>query len=141
MTYVPSTQLGDGTWKGGTHQLILHWCDQIHQLDELSGERCHFSKMIILQNAVHLIPDLHHQIQEIAAVQMEQGAKDVDFEAYFKLVKAAAISYDAQFSPKKLHAHPPASHQTVYTHDLTKSGHDVVVFPDNTYYDIDIGRT
>lgn len=86
--------------KGGTHQFILHWHDQIHHLDELSGTKCHFldfMKMIVLQHAVHLNLDFH-QIKETAALQKVQGVKDLDFNAYFKLVEAAEISYDAQFN-------------------------------------------
>lgn len=49
------------------HQFILNWCEQIHQLNELTGTQKHFSdytKMIMLQNAVHPIQDLK-QIKKV----------------------------------------------------------------------------
>lgn len=98
----------------GWHQFILNWCEQIHQLNELTGTQKHFSdytKMIMLQNAVHPIQDLK-QIKESAVLQKSQGRKDLNFTAYFWLVEAAVISYNALFDSKS-HVCSSTTHQTM----------------------------
>ena len=37
LSYITTTKLGDGTWKGTTHAFILHWQDQVRKYHDLSS--------------------------------------------------------------------------------------------------------
>jgi hypothetical protein len=55
LTYITSSRLGDGTWKGGTHSYILNWQDQLRKYQDLIPVNDHFSadlKRAMLENAV-----------------------------------------------------------------------------------------
>jgi hypothetical protein len=59
LQYVTSAKLGDGKWK--THTFILNWQDQIRKYHDLVATSDKFPdaiQRIMLENAVHQIPDL-----------------------------------------------------------------------------------
>jgi hypothetical protein len=43
MTYITSSRLGDGTWKGGTHVYLLHWQDQVRKYEDIIPASDHFA--------------------------------------------------------------------------------------------------
>ena len=58
--YVTNTTLDDN-YKGTTEQFVLHFNEQLRQLEEISDHSKHFSpkiKLQLLPNAVRLIDDL-----------------------------------------------------------------------------------
>ena len=60
LSYITSTNLGDGKWKGTTHACILHWQDQIQKHHDLNPQQTLTSDLqcTLLQNAVHPITEL-----------------------------------------------------------------------------------
>jgi hypothetical protein len=61
LTYITSSRLGDGTWKGDTHSYLLHWQDQVRKYESLIPVKAHFvneQKLTMLKNAVSGIPAL-----------------------------------------------------------------------------------
>jgi hypothetical protein len=59
LTYITSSQLGDGTWRGGTHSYILNWQDQLRKYQDLIPVKDHFStdlKRGMLENTVSQVP-------------------------------------------------------------------------------------
>jgi len=39
LSYITSTNLGDGKWKGTTHAFILHWQDQVRRYHDLTRNK------------------------------------------------------------------------------------------------------
>jgi succinylglutamate desuccinylase len=60
LSYITSTNLGDGKWQGSTHAFILHWQDQIQKYHDLNPQQTLASDLqcTLLQNAVYPIMEL-----------------------------------------------------------------------------------
>ena len=61
LTYLTTTRLGDGKWKGTTHAFILHWQDQVKKYHNIAPGSSKIPQDIIrtmLENAVHPFPAL-----------------------------------------------------------------------------------
>ena len=60
LTYITTSRLGDGNWKGTTHAFILHWQDQVHKYQTLAPKSQLPQDLLrtMLENAVHPIESL-----------------------------------------------------------------------------------
>jgi hypothetical protein len=43
LSYITSTSIGHGSWKGSTHGFIFHWQNQLHLYESLIDPKEHFS--------------------------------------------------------------------------------------------------
>ena len=57
LSYITTTNLADGKWKGSAHAFILHWQDQVRKYHDLAPQQSLNAdiKCTLLQNAVHPI--------------------------------------------------------------------------------------
>ena len=84
LKYITTVQLHDSLWKGTTHSFILHWCDKVRIYEGLVPKADHFTsnlKMIMLQNTVSGVPDLH-RVQTQSAHDVAHGKPKLTFESY-----------------------------------------------------------
>ncbi|HEY9709440.1 MAG TPA: hypothetical protein V6D48_14650 [Oculatellaceae cyanobacterium] len=60
LSYITTSNLGDGKWKGTTHAYILHWQDQVRKYHDLSPSQALSDNLqrILLENAVHPVSEL-----------------------------------------------------------------------------------
>ena len=133
LSYITSTNLGDGKWKGSTHAFILHWQDQIQKYHNLNPQQALSSDLqcTLLQNAVYPIAELW-QVKLQAAQFKTQTGKDLSYNKHCSLLVSAAQQYDSQNAGKTSNM----TKRRIYQHDLFPD-HD----HDNTYdtgnFDID----
>ena len=110
LSYITSAKMGDGSWKeGGTHAFILHWQDKLRMYEKQVSTGEQFSdalKHVMLQNAVHLLEELH-AIKTQADQHKTQSGMDLTYEQYVHLLITAASSYDTQFLPKERQGQSP----------------------------------
>ena len=98
LSYITTTMLGDGKWKGSTHAFILHWQDQVRNYHELSPSRLPKKlQCTLLQNAVHPIMELK-QVKLQADQFKIHTDKDMNYDKYCSLLLSAAQQYDAQIA-------------------------------------------
>jgi hypothetical protein len=103
LQYITTTCIGDGTYKGSTHGLILHCQDCLQKYESLVDTTDHLSdpsKTVMLQNAVHPLEELC-TVKPSAYHNCAITGKLITYEEYSKLLCSAAISYNAQFSKHK----------------------------------------
>lgn len=114
LSYISSSQLGDGKWSGTAHSYILHWQDQVRKYEELVSTKDHLSdslKRIMLENAVYKVPELRSV--KIAADQHKaQSGTELTYEQYSGLLCSAAQQHDAQFGVARKHS--KARYRQVY---------------------------
>jgi hypothetical protein len=95
LTYITTTHLGDGKWKGTTHAFILHWQDQIRKYHDLAPKQKLPLDLqrTMLENAVHPIASLR-----IVKTQAEQHkthtGTDLTYSQYCTLLLSAAQQHD-----------------------------------------------
>ena len=95
LTYITTTRLGDGKWKGTTHAFILHWQDQIRKYHDLAPKQKLPLDLqrTMLENAVHPVPALR-----IIKTQAEQHkahtGNELDYPQYSNLLLSAAQQHD-----------------------------------------------
>jgi hypothetical protein len=61
LTYIPSSKLGDGTWKGTAQGFILNWQDKVRQYESIIPAKDHMTTTIkrnLLENAVGQVQEL-----------------------------------------------------------------------------------
>ena len=60
LSYIITTNLADGKWRGTSHAFILHWQDQIHKYYDLAPQQVLSADLqrMLLQNAVHPVMEL-----------------------------------------------------------------------------------
>ena len=60
LTYITTTTLGDGKWKGTVHAFILHWQDQVRKYHDLAPKQKLLTDLqrTMLENSVHPNPAL-----------------------------------------------------------------------------------
>ena len=100
LTYVTSTKLSKGQWRGTHHAFILHWCDQLRKYEDMIDPADHFTdnvKMTMLQNAVSGVSALH-QVKTQAAHDVAHGKKPLNYVNYRTLLLSAAIVEDEKLS-------------------------------------------
>ncbi len=114
LTYITSTRLGNGEWRGTTEGFIIHYQDQIRLYERLVDKKDHFSegqKQVMLQNAVNGIDDLR-QVKTTAELDESKSGKKLTYDQYTSLLLSAASTYDEKYSSKK------PTKRSVYMHDL-----------------------
>jgi hypothetical protein len=134
LQYVTSAKLGDGKWKGTTHTFILNWQDQIRKYHDLVATSDKFPdaiQRIMLENAVHQIPDLRAVKNQAAQIQTSTG-NTISYTDYSELLVSAAVMYDKQFEPKD-RRQPRGAQRIVYKHDLTEHSNDYDPIDDYAY--------
>ena len=136
LSYITTTKLGDGTWKGTTHAFILHWQDQVRKYHDLSSQHQLSPDLqrTLLQNAVHPIMELR-QVKLQADQLKTHMSKDLTYDEYCSLLLSAAQQYDTQHnsSVNKLAKRRIYEHDFLDSHDTSYCGTEY----DGTY-DIDI---
>ena len=138
LAYITSARLGDGSWKGTTHAFILHWRDQVRRYEKQVKPSDHFSagqKKVMLQNAVHPIPELRAVKVQADQLRTHNGV-DVDYEQYVSLLCSAAHNYDGSSRSK---GSGETRRRTIYEHELHDLMDDATIEPVDGAYDIDIG--
>ena len=64
LEYLTMARLGEGTsWNGTTNAFVLHYLEQFCQYKSVTPDEQHICpalKLILLQNAVSNVPNLHH---------------------------------------------------------------------------------
>ena len=81
LSYITTTTLGDGKWKGTTHAFILHWQDQVRIYYNLNPQTQLSEELqcAMLQNAVHPIMELR-QVKIQATQFRTYTGKDLSYE-------------------------------------------------------------
>ena len=115
LSYITTTMLGDGKWKGTTHAFILHWQDQVRKYHDLSPQNTLSQDLqcTLLQNAVHPIMELR-QVKLQAAQFKTHTGKDLSYDEYCSLLLSAAQQYDTQIG----HSSNKIVKRRIYEHDL-----------------------
>lgn len=97
LTYITSTKLSDGSWRGTTTNFILHWKEHVCRYQKMTRDKSeHFSdnhQRTMLQNAVDSIPKFR-QVKTNTDLQASIGANAINFDEYDALLQSAATQYD-----------------------------------------------
>ena len=97
--YVTNTTLDDN-YKGTTEQFVLHFNEQLRQLDEISDPAEHFPpqiKLQMLQNAVRSIDDLRivEKLDQFQSITTRYGrSASLKYQTYYDLLINAYVRYD-----------------------------------------------
>ena len=97
--YVTNTALG-ANYKGTTKQFVLHFNEQLRQLEEIFDPAEHFPpqiKLQLLQNAVRPIDDLRivETLDEFQSITTGYGrSSSLKYQIYYDLPINACIRYD-----------------------------------------------
>ena len=134
LTYITSSKINDGTWRGTSTGYIRHWKEQVRLYHKKLDLKEHFSdsqKKTILENAISTIPELR-QVKTNADTLTAFNGTALDFGAYDTLLESADVQYDASLSSKR------NPNRTVYMSDISE---DLIPQLDGTdediFYDID----
>jgi hypothetical protein len=136
LTYITSSRLGDGTWKGDTHSYLLHWQDQVRKYESLIPIKAHFideQKLTMLENAVSGIPSLR-QVQIQAAHDKVRTGNALTYDQYVTLLLSSAMIHDSSLgdtkpmksrSQRQVYQHDiqPRNVRAVYSHDIDTDVH------------------
>src|SRR5687767_10007925 len=97
LSYITTTNLGDGKWKGSTHGFVLHWQDQVRKYQDLNPQPPLAPEFLctLLQNAVHPIAELRQIKVQLAQLKAFTG-RDLSYDQYCTLLLSAAQQYDQQ---------------------------------------------
>ena len=93
MIYITMIKIGDGSWCGSVASFVLNWQDKVRKFEKLSDAKNHFSdewKLIMLQNAVHPLAELHQV--KLTANQNKVAGVTLTYDNYFKLLYSAAVN-------------------------------------------------
>ena len=97
--YVTNTTL-DNNYKGTIEQFVLHFNEQLRQLEEISDPAEHFPpqiKLQLLQNAVRPIDDLRiaETLDEFQSITTGYGrSSSLKYQTYYDLLMNACVRYD-----------------------------------------------
>jgi hypothetical protein len=103
LSWITSVRLGSGTWSGTNEAFLEHWRQQIKRYERQFPRSEHMSdtmKKIMLENAVHPIPELR-QVKNNVDLQFVQTGETLGFEQYYSLLYNAAVALNHSFCPKK----------------------------------------
>ena len=102
LTYLSSVRLGPGsTWRGTTHDFVLHWVNQVRLYDANSppGERLSQSmKLALLKNCVEPIEEFRAINVTNNLLSQQPGSLGLTFETYYSLLIGACQAYDSSRS-------------------------------------------
>ena len=110
-----STTVYDKSWKGTTEQFVIHFHEQLRQLDEvtpLNEHLPHSVRLTLLQTAVRSVPELRivETMEEyMSLTQSSTGQYSLTYDKYFMMLQNACIRYD------KTLKHKPSA---VYQHEV-----------------------
>ena len=122
LTYITTSRLGTGAWKGSTESYIIHWQNQIRKYEQLVDANDCFSDAVkgtMLKNSVHSVDDLWVVKAQADQFQVRMGSK-ITYEQYCSLLQSASQTYDAQFETK---VNSKGMRHSVYDHHIYDS-HD-----------------
>ena len=117
LTYITSTRLGTGSWKGSCHSFILHWQNQIRKYEQLVPSADCFSdsiKRTMLENAVSSIQDLRAVKDQANQLQVRLGSA-MKYDDYCSLLLSAALTYDSQIVTN---TNSRGARRSVYNHGI-----------------------
>ena len=122
-TYVTTTVL-DKSWRGSTEQFVLHFNEQLRQLDEVSppeNSLPYTTRLTLLQTAVHNIPELRkvETTEEFISLSSTTPRPTMGYANYLTLLQNVCIRYDSNQKSRR----SPAS-RAAYQHDLSPDHHD-----------------
>ena len=122
-TYVTMTVL-DKSWKGTNEQFILHFNEQLRQLDEVSPPEeslPYATRLTLLQTAVHNIPELRmvETMEEFISLSSSTPGPTMGYDNYLTLLQNACIRYDSH-----LKSRPSPASRAAYQHELSPDQHD-----------------
>ena len=94
LSYITSSHLADGKWKGSTQAFILHWQDQVRKYHDMSSQVLSNDILCtLLQNAVHPIAELRQV--KVQADQFKTHTKqNLTYDKYCALLLSAAQQYN-----------------------------------------------
>jgi hypothetical protein len=130
LSYITSTEMGDGSWKGGAHASILNWQDKIRLYEKQVSTGEQFSealKCIMLQNVVQ-------------ADQHKTQSEDLTYKQYVYLLVSATTNYNTQeFLPTEYQgqASPCCA---VYAHAFDEHKGTNIIESIDGAYNIDTGE-
>ena len=105
-----STTVYDKSWKGTTEQFVLHFHDQLRQLDEVTPLSEHYR----LLSDQYLNKGLWKTMEEyMSLTQSSTGEYSLTYDKYFMMLQNACIRYD-----KTLKHKPSPTSRAVYQHEL-----------------------
>jgi hypothetical protein len=98
------------------HNFILHWTEQVRLYNDMKStiKIADPHKLVLLQNAVHDVDELHAVKVQADQCKVQTGAA-LDYDQYLRLLKSAATNFDSAKQPKHSVLAKPRS---VYTHDV-----------------------
>ena len=102
--YVTNTTFDDN-YKGTTEEFVLHFNEQLRQLEEISDPSEHFPpqiKLQLLQNAVRPIDDLRivETLDEFQSITTGYGrSSSMRYQTYYDLLINACVRYDRTKKP------------------------------------------
>ena len=103
LTYLSSSKVDDGTWRGKVDDYILHWKEQLWLYNKIGSKPLDDEQaMVLLRNAVRGIEDLR-QVQVQARAIFQANGKKQTYSEYCALLKTAATEYDSQHKTRKKH--------------------------------------
>ena len=103
LTYITSSKIDDGSWRGTTIGYITHWKEQIRLFHNKLEPGEYFSdnqKRTMLQNAVHSLAELR-QVKVNADTLTTFNGTHLSFTDYDSLLQSAAVQYDSSLSLAK----------------------------------------
>lgn len=118
LSYITSSRLGNGQWKGTTEGYIVNWQDQVRLYERQVPTTDHFSdgqKRTMLENSVSSITELR-QVKNNADLEKTKSGKSLSYEQYMNLLLSAASAYDEEYKPK-LHKRSAFQHEIEYVDD------------------------
>ena len=119
-----TTTVLDKSWKGTTEQFILHFNEQLRQLDEVSPPEeslPYTTRLTLLQTAVHNIPELRmlETMEEFISLSSSTPGPTMGYDNYLTLLQNACIRYDSN-----LKSRPSPASRAAYQHDLSYTQDD-----------------
>ena len=114
----------DKSWKSTTEQFILHFNEQLRQLDEVSPPEeslPYTTRLTLLQTAVHNIPELRmvESMEEFISLSSSTPGPTMGYDNYLSLLQNACIRYDSN-----LKSRPSPASRAAYQHELSHDQHD-----------------
>ena len=101
LQYITSAKFDDGKWRGTSKDFIIHWCEQLHQYEELCKDGInHFSdaaKTQMLQNTLDNVTEfqtIHTTAQQTG--HAVTGSLPHSFKNSKALVLSAVDAYDVR---------------------------------------------
>ena len=122
-TYVTTTIL-DKSWKSTPEQFILHFNEQVRQLDEVSPleeSLPYITRLTLLQTAVQNISELRivETMEEFISPSSSTPGPTTGYDNYLTLLQNACIRYDSTHTPD-----PSPASRAAYQHELSPDQHD-----------------